>query len=983
MPQESLQVGQKLEGFTVERIEEIAELRSIARIFLHEKSGARLAHLLNDDPNNLFAVAFRTPVSDHTGVPHILEHSVLCGSRKFPIKDPFQELLKGSLQTFLNALTYPDKTMYPVSSQVEVDFFNLVDIYCDAVFHPLLSNNTFYQEGWHFDVERPEGPVDIKGIVYNEMKGVFSDFASHVERKTIANLFPDVSYRFESGGLPEHITDLTYEQFKAFHALYYHPSNAYVFLYGNIPSAVTLKFLNENYLNEYDRIRVASEIRVQPLWKRPRSIELEAPAPPADDGYATVALSWIFDSATNAAASLLGGVLFHYFLGTESAPLKRALIDSHLGEDLDDITGFSSEFVQSVFSVGLRKTKPEHAAAIKKIVFDTLAAEVEKGLDEELLEGSLRQIEFKLREISDAGRFPYNLLLAERCFRSWLYGGDPLAYVAFEKNISFLRERKKEGRAYYTGKIRDLLIDNNHHLLTVVKASSAMGKNLETQTLEQAGRLSRDFSEADMKNHHALTMQLIREQKTPSAPEALAALPRLKKSDVPRNNQEVAAIAARIARAPAYLHPLFTSGIAYVDIGFDCSSVDASAIPYLPLYAELASRCGAAGMSYEEMSRRTALATGGIHGSLLCETHGADGALVFKYFLHGKALIRRVSDMAGIFSDLLLSPKLDNARQLHDVLFEMRNDLNASVINSGHVFAATHAASRLVASKFIDETIDGVTQLRFLDNLLKNFDADAVIEKITALHALLIDGERCMVSITADDPHAITASIESLLQKLPVKNSPTVSVEASAKVPSTFEKHLVPARCIEISSSVNFVAKAWRCPDFGPESLGRYFVLSKNLSTDYLWNKVRVEGGAYGGMAMLSSGHPVFMCASYRDPNLASTLRHFEAALQSIAPGIDAEAIDQNIIATIGRIDAPRTPHEKGFGETIALLCGRSKEFRRQVREAVLSATPRDLSEKARQLLDEKETAVTMLGSPSAFDKAQQDGLDMRREKLL
>ena len=975
MTQQPLKSEQTVEGFIVREIRDIAELRSRAFIFLHLKSGARILHLYNDDPNNLFAVAFRTPVSDNTGVPHILEHSVLCGSRKFPIKDPFQELLKGSLQTFLNALTYPDKTMYPVSSQVEADFFNLVDIYCDAVFHPLLSKNTFYQEGWHFDVENDHGPVSVKGIVYNEMKGVFSDFASHVERKSVSHLFPDSSYRFESGGLPEHITDLTYEQFKAFHALFYHPSNSFIFLYGNLPSQKTLAFLSDRYLDEFDRIDVASHIPLQPLWERPRSIEMEAPAPAVDDGYATVALSWIFGQTTDAATSLLGSVLFHYLLGTESAPLRRALIDSRLGEDLDDITGFTAEFVQSVFNVGLRRTKPEHAAIIKKLVFDTLASECEKGLDEELLEGSLRQIEFRLREISDAGRFPYNLLLAERCFRSWLYGGDPLAYLAFEKNISALKRRKKEGAGFFTTKLKELLLDNQHHLLTVVKASSEMGKKLETQTAEQARRLTKHFAKTDVEFHHRLTQQLVNEQKKPNPPEALATVPKLKKSDVPGKNREVPTVASAIAQTPAYLHPIFTSGIAYVDIGFDCSTAPPELIPYLPLYAEVAARCGAGGLSYEAMSRRIALATGGIYGSLLCKTSAVDGTLVFNYFLHGKSLVERMPEMARIFSDLLKAPDLSNPKQVHDILLEMRNDLNASVISSGHAFAATHAASRLVQSKNIDEILDGITQLRFLDRCLKQFDADAIIDRMKALHALMINKPGCMVSVTADDPDCVASELSFLIEGL--------STSASPKAIVPFTKQLNAAYGIEISSSVNFMAQAWLCRKFGPEDLGHLYVLSKNLSTDYLWNKVRVEGGAYGGMAMLSGGHPVFTCASYRDPNLLSTFRHFEGGLQSAASGLSAEGVDQSVIAAIGRIDAPATPHEKGFGETVALLCGRSNELRQQVREAVLSTTPQALSIKAQQLLDEKETAATVLGSSSALDQAQKEGLEVTREALL
>jgi presequence protease len=558
--QNDLRPLQRVHGFALQRVQHIPELRSTAYLFEHEKSGARLLHLYNDDPNNLFSIAFRTPVSDNTGVPHILEHSVLCGSRKFKIKDPFQELLKGSLQTFLNALTYPDKTVYPVSSQVGADFFNLVDVYCDAVFHPLLSQNTFYQEGWHFDADSPDGAAGIKGIVYNEMKGVFSDFASHVKRKTVSLLFPDTSYFFESGGEPEHITDLTWEQFRRFHGQYYHPSNSFVFLCGNIPSETTLAFLDERYLGEFERAAQTPEIAAQKPWSMPRRAVIDAPAPEKDDGSATVALAWMFGMSSDPVVSLLGRILYRYLMGTESSPLKRALIDSGLGEDLDDICGFETEFIHNVFGVGLRKTRPEHAATIESLVFSTLKKEVERGLDERLLEGALRQTEFRLREITDAGHFPYNLLLAERCYRSWIYNGDPCAHLAFERPLSLIREERKKGCGFFADKIRELLIDNRHYLCITVRASSDMGRRLETQTQEQARSLTKHFTPDDTNAAYELTRRLVEEQKKPPSPESLASLPRLCKKNLPRTNRTVPTVETPLDGIRTFVHPLFTSG---------------------------------------------------------------------------------------------------------------------------------------------------------------------------------------------------------------------------------------------------------------------------------------------------------------------------------------------------------------------------------------------------------------------------------------
>jgi presequence protease len=975
MTSHDITAPRRIAGFVIETTCDIPELRSTASVYTHEKTGARLFHLRNDDPNNLFSVAFRTPVSDSTGVPHILEHSVLGGSRKFPLKDPFQELLKGSLQTFLNALTYPDKTVYPVSSQVEADFFNLVDVYCDAVFHPLLTENTFWQEGWHFDAESESGPVSIKGIVYNEMKGVFSDFASHVERKTVSLLFPDTSYYYESGGEPEHITDLTYRQFLRFHAQYYNPSNAFIVLYGNLPPEKTLSFLDEKYLAGYDRTSPNASVAPQPSWLTPRRAVLDAPAPEKDDGLATVALAWKFGLSADALYSLIGRVLYRYLMGTESSPLKRALIDSGLGEDLDDICGFESEFVHGIFAVGLRKTKPVHADAIESLVLATLKKEVEKGLDGALLEGAVRQTEFRLREISDAGRFPYNLILAERCYRSWMYGGDPCAHLAFEKPLSIIRGELARGTGWFAGKIRGMLIDNPHYLRLTVRGSSDMGRKLETQTREQALALTKDFSGEDVRRVAETTAKLVAEQKKPNTPEALASLPRLRKSDLPLKNQEVPAVMARCAGAEAIMHPLFTSGIVYLDLAFDCRHVPPGLLMYLPLYAELLPRAGAAGLSYEEMSKRLSLSTGGINGSLLCETAaGAENDLVFKWFLHAKALSERSGEMLGIVQDLLHSPELSNAKQLRDILFEMRNDLNAAIINSGHSFAATHAGAQLARSRFVTELLDGVTQLRFLDKLVKQDDAAGVADKMRALHGLIVNRSACTVSITADNPGAIVPGVERCVASLPsFKVSPVDIVHAEQ----------LAFTGIEISSSVNFVAKAWKLGPATAADTGRALLLARNLSSGYLWDKVRVEGGAYGGMAMAPGGHPVFECASYRDPNLGQTLFHFEKGLQQVAAGLDPATVEQSIIGTIGRIDAPHTPHQKGFGETVALLCGRTPLFRQAVRDSVLSASPESMKDTAQRLLNNPQTAVTALGSAAAFDNAEKEGLFFRREALL
>ncbi|NLD94981.1 MAG: hypothetical protein GX639_20185 [Fibrobacter sp.] len=976
VPQQNLNLSSIVKGFKLDRVEPISELHATAYIFTHQKTGARVLHLYNDDPNNLFSIAFRTPVSDSTGVPHIMEHSVLCGSKKFPIKDPFQELLKGSLQTFLNALTYPDKTIYPVSSQVEKDFFNLVDVYCDAVFNPLITENTFYQEGWHFDVEDVNKDVGIKGIVYNEMKGVFSNFSSHVDRRTLSTLFPDISYSYESGGDPEHITDLTYEQFREFHRKYYHPSNSFIFLYGNLSSEKTLGFLNDQYLDNYSFLDIDSRVNAQALWSTPKNIRIKAPAPKEDDGTATVALVWIFGDATDPVLTLSGRILSHYLLGTESSPLKRALVDSGLGEDLDDISGFETDLVQTVFAAGLRKSTYENAAAIEKLILDTLQSEIEKGFDRELMDGSIRQIEFGLREITGS-HFPYNLRLAERCYRSWIYDGDPLAHLAFEKPLAFIKDEFAKGPEFFRTIVRKHLLDNNHRLCAVIEASSEMGKKLEQQTVEQAKKLTNGFTSVDKEKYHALTNELLLQQKTPPSEAALATLPKLSKSDLPLKGKETPAIKEIYNGATVFTHPVFTSGVVYFDIGFNLQCLPQRLIPYLSIYAELITRCGTNGYSYEDNAKRIALATGGIDASVSCKTMpGTDDSLFFYGFLHGKAIAGYAPEMLGIIFDLLSSPDLTNVKQIKDILLEERNGLHASVVGSGHQFAISYASSFVAKSRYLDELMGGITQLRFLDTILKNNTIDDVVNAIKEIHALVVNRNAAFVSVTADDPSQILQNVKGFIDNLPggAFNKEHYSLPESTNA---------GALGIEINSAVNFVSKIWKMPPQTPQSFGIQYLISRYLSTGYLWDKVRVEGGAYGGMSVSSVAHPVFACASYRDPNLGNTLHHFEKGLQMIAAGINQDKIDQNIIGAVGKIDSPLSPHAQGFGEAVDQMIGQTAGFRQKVRESILTADSEKLRSIAESILNSKESIISVIGGSAAFDIAEKDGHRFNREPLI
>ncbi len=976
MESQNLQVQDRVNGFIVDQIVPIDELNSTVYFFTHEKTGARAIHLFNDDRNNLFSIAFRTPVSDNTGVPHILEHSVLAGSKKYPLKDPFKELLKSSMQTFLNAITYPDRTLYPVASQVETDYFNLVDVYCDAVFNPLLTEHTFSQEGWHYDVENTNEPVSIKGIVYNEMKGVFSDFQSHVARKMLSGLFPDTTYFFESGGEPEHITDLTYDEFKDFHDKYYHPSNSFIVLYGDVPSEKTLGYVQDNFLKDFDRREVDSEVQAQPQWDEPRTMTITAPSAKEDDGTATVLVNWKWDGTTDGETGLICEILSRYLFNGESAPLKRALLDSGLGEDLDDMCGYDHDLIDATFSAGLHKSSEEDADKVLETVMDVLQKEVETGFDAQLLEGAIRRLEFKLREIRKGGHFPYPLRLAEGMYRSWIYGGDPLTHIAFEKPLASLKEKHAQNPRFFEERLKELTLDNPHRLTMVINASSELGEKLGKQTEEQSKELSKDFSDEQIAEHHKVTTDLLAEQKREHTEEELSCIPQLGKEDIPLKNEVTPIEITEISGRPCYLSPLFTAGITYFDIGFDLSVLPQDLVYYYPLYAEYLTRAGAGGITSPEMAKRVNLHTGGISCSdfMAEEFNNPDNLVTYTNF-HGKSLASSTEEMLQIVRDILIEPDFTDKKLLKNILFESRNDLQSSLSRAGHSHAVLYASARLSPAKAMEERMDGVAQYRFLKELSKEEEYDTVFEAFKKIHSTVISKDRSIISLTTPDARDYFELITKILDELPV-------TEATKQV-SELEPAIDGPAGIEISSSVNYVARSWKTDSLDSEAVGELYLMGRILSTGFLWDKVRVEGGAYGGMAMVSSSHPLFSFASYRDPNLKDTVENYEKSLIYIRDNLTQQEVDKAICGAVGKLDIPKSPHTKGFGEVMARLVGNTVSDRQKMRKTIISCSAEALKKRAVALLNDiDKSIVTVFASEASFKQAIEEGYDVDHQSL-
>ncbi len=615
VPTTPLKSGQTLHGFTIDEVTPLTSIRCLAIRATHNKSGARLLHLVADDPENLFVAAFRTPPPDDTGLPHILEHTVLCGSRRYPVKDPFVELLKTSLATFINAMTYPDKTVYPVASMNEKDYFNLAGVYCDAVFHPRIDEAHFKQEGHHYAFAQTgdmESALTIKGIVYNEMKGAYSDLDGVIGREMTRSVCPDNAYGFDSGGNPDHIPSLDYETFRKFHEQYYHPSNALILLYGNIETEKHLAFLDREYLAAFDAIKVDTTIAEQPRWKAPVRETIPYPIGKEEElaNKTAFILTFLTNNVTDPIASLSMGILDYYLLGNAASPLRKALIDSKLGEELSD-SGYASHQRDTFFTIGLKGTEVEHTEAIERLIFATCKDIAAQGMDPDKVEAAFHRLEISSREIGSM----YPLRLMDRVYRSWLYDADPLHLLRLDEHLKELRSRFETEPGFFEKQLQEWIIENPHYsALTFVPDPEDLARRDKVFEEEMALR-KKELSPEECETIVREAKELSEMQGQPNSPEALATLPRLALKDVSPEPLQLPTVALSAGNRPFLYTDVFAGGISYLRMAFDISDIEDELIDYLPLYGQVLHKMGAGDADYAAMAEREAAVTGGIHAA--------------------------------------------------------------------------------------------------------------------------------------------------------------------------------------------------------------------------------------------------------------------------------------------------------------------------------------------------------------------------------
>ena len=931
-------VGNTYHGFELQETKWVEEIHSTAHIFRHRKSGARLLHLGNDDDNKVFSVSFRTPPADSTGVPHIIEHSVLCGSRKFPVKEPFVELVKGSLNTFLNAMTYPDKTMYPVASRNARDFRNLMDVYLDAVFYPNIYQQpeVLMQEGWHYELESREREITYKGVVYNEMQGVFSSADSILEQQVYESLFPDTAYGRESGGDPDVIPQLTQEDFLEFHRHYYHPANSYIFLYGDMNLMDELQFINEEYLNAFDEIVLDSTVAPQTAFAKTVVREVDYPVSPEEklEDKTFFSLNFVVGRSTDPELYLAFAVLEHLLLETPAAPLKRALLDAGIGKEV--FSEFTRCLLQPVLRVGVAGADGSRQEEFVRVVYQTLQKLVTEGIDKRLLESSLNLCEFTLRE-ANFGSHPKGLVYNIKCMDSWLYDGDPLLHLAYEKALA--KAKSALDSRYFEQLIEEYLMDNAHRSLVVARPRAGLAEEKAARVRDKLRCHKESLSLDDLDVLIEQTRRLKARQEAPDSPEQLAVIPLLDIGDIEKKAETYPLNELRELNLPVLHHSLFTNRIAYLNLYFDTRSVPQELLPYLFLLPELLGRMDTVNYGYADLSTEINLNTGGFSFEVAALATAGDDAVYYpKLRIKAKALVSKMPAMFALLGEISGRCRFDHVQRLGELVREIKSSWDNNLFRRGQQVAASRALS--YCSPAVRYNEQGLLSFhQFISGLEREWATRAgeTADKLAKVAELVFRRDNLLTSVTVDDE-----SYGQFQQQFPAFCEALNPMPAAA--PIAYSLPLVAANeGLLTSGKVQYVARAANYRRLGYSYHGSLKVLETIMRYDYLWNRVRVQGGAYGAFAKFDRNGNMMFC-SYRDPNLRETLAVYDEAaayLENFAA--DRREMTKYIIGTISNLDMPLTPQQRGERATECYIRGLTPADVQEERDQILSAGPENI----------------------------------------
>lgn len=956
----------------------VEDVQSDGFILRHKKSGARIAILSNNDDNKVFYIGFRTPPEDETGVPHIIEHTTLCGSKKFPVKDPFIELAKGSLNTFLNAMTYPDKTVYPVASCNDQDFKNLMDVYLDAVFNPNITKyeEIFKQEGWHYELTGKDDELKINGVVYNEMKGAYSSPDEVLSSQIYRSLFPDNTYSKDSGGNPEYIPKLTYEAYLDFYHKYYHPSNSYIYLYGDMDVVERLEWLDKEYLNLYDYKKVNSEINKQPAFDKIKNVEAQYSITMDDSQENKTYLSYnrVVGDTLDEMLYQAFDVLDYALVSSPGAPVKQALIDAGIG---DDVYGsYDAGILQPVFSFVAKNANASQADEFESIIENTLKEVVKTGINKEALLAGINSSEFKFRE-ADFGQFPKGLLFGLNCLDSWLFD-DMKPFIHLECLGTFAKLRKAVDTDYFEKLIQEYLLDNTHGSSVTVKPKRGLGNEREEALAKELSDYKASLSDEEIKKLIEDTEHLKKYQEEPSSDEDLRKLPMLTRADMKKNAMPFSNIEDELLDVKVVRHDIESNGIDYISFLFDAGDFAQSELGYLGFFTNALGLVSTEKYSYTDLANATNIYTGGISTGTASHPDIKDrNNFVFKFEVKLKVLEKNLDKALELMEQMLLTSDFTDTKRLGELVAQIKARLQANLSSSGHLVAAMRSMSSFSRYALYQDELKGIAFYRSICHIEKELSESpkSVSDKLAAIAKKLFARNRMLISFTGNN--------EAYGNAKPSLEKVIAGFDKMSAIGNQAEVHFNTAKEAFIDASqIQYVAKTGDFICEGYEYTGALRLLRIILSYDYLWINVRVKGGAYGCMnTFLRSGESYFV--SYRDPNLSDTLDVYDKIpeyIKSFSP--DERDMTKYIIGTFSALDTPMNPEAKGSRSLSAYLEGITYEQIQKERNEILNAQPEDIRRLA-DLVEAvlKKDSICVIGNENMIKESA--GLFENVEKLI
>ena len=957
-----------LNAYEVLKEEELQDIHSKGWLLRHKKTGARVMLIENSDENKVFNIAFRTPPKNSAGVAHILEHCVLCGSREFPLKDPFVELVKGSLNTFLNAMTYPDKTCYPVASCNDRDFQNLMHVYLDAVFYPNIykKEEIFRQEGWNYHLEKKEGPLKYNGVVYNEMKGAFSSPDDVLEREIMNSLFPDTTYGCESGGDPVNIPDLSYEEFLDFHRQYYHPSNSFIYLYGNMDMEEKLEFLDSHYLSAFDSLVIDSEIRDQEAFAQVKDIQKNYPVSEDEGEEDNTYLSYnmVVGEAADINLSLVFEVLDYALLSAPGAPLKQALLDAKIGKDI--YGSFEDGIKQTYFSIVAKGANLSQKEEFVKVIRDTLTKIMEEGIDKKAVTAGINYYEFRFRE-ADFSSYPKGLMYGLDILSSWLYDDTkPFCEVQLLEGFEFLKKALEEG--YFEDLIRKYLLDNTHGAILSLVPEKGLAAKRDKELEEKLENYRKSLSDEELTRMVENTKALEAYQESEEDPEALTCIPMLSREDIKKEITGLTNEEHYVDDSLFLYHDVCTNGIGYADLLFEIHDFDVNTVHYLGFLKSVLGAVDTENYSYGELFNEVNARTGGIsYGIEVFDDAQDTDAFRAMFAVRGKALYPEMDFMFSMIREVLTTSKLTDTKRLYEIIARVKSRAQASLASAGHSTAVLRGASYASPMAAFQDEMAGIGYYQFIEKLEKDFDSckDEIVKNLRKVMEEVLRPENFCVSYTGereslDVVKAQAAGIKKVLfngqKPESVKQAPCIKKNEAFKT----------------SGQVQYVAQNGNFRKKGLEYTGALEILKVILSYDYLWINLRVKGGAYGCMSGFKRNGESFL-VSYRDPHLKRTLEVYQGVPDYIrAFEADEREMTKYIIGTISNKDVPRTPQMQGSISKTAYFSNVTEDMLQKERNQILGAQKEDI-QKLAALVEAvlSDDQICVVGSETAIEKAE------------